>query len=259
MITSPQNPKVKRVRLLLGGAKQRKKQGAFVLEGVRLLEEALQAGFPAEQVLFTAELDRRGLELVRGFEKRGVNCEQVDPSILADISDTQTPQGILGVFPLIKLSLPERRDFLVIADQIRDPGNLGTLMRTALAAGADAMILTPGTTDPFSPKVVRSAMGAHFYLPLVMADWAEIKSITAGLACYLADMQAGKSLWEADLSLPLAIILGGEAQGPGKPARQLADQAIHIPMEQETESLNAAAAGAVLLYEVRRQRTGPRS
>jgi TrmH family RNA methyltransferase len=257
MITSTQNPKIKRVRLLQSGSKSRKKEGAFVLEGIRLLEEALQAGIKAELLLFTPELDPRGLKLVRKFETRGVLCESVDSAVFSAACDTQTPQGVLGVFPIIKLALPDRVDFLIIADELRDPGNLGTLMRTAAAAGADGLIITPGTADPYSPKVVRSAMGAHFHLPLISATWPEIKVLTEGLEIFLADMKEGRSLWESDLTSPLAIILGGEAHGPGKKARQLASQTIHIPIEESTESLNAASAGAVLLFEVYRQRSNP--
>jgi len=257
MITSPQNPKIKRVRTLLASSKNRKNEGAFILEGIRLLEEALQAGIRADLLLYTPELDQRGLDLVRDFETLDIACESVDPGVFSAASDTQTPQGVLGIFPIIKLALPDELSFLIIADELRDPGNLGTLMRTAAAAGADGLILAPGTTDPFSPKVVRSAMGAHFHLPLISASWPEIKDLTRGLEIYLADMKGGRSLWESDLTLPLAIILGGEARGPGEEARQLTGQILHIPMEESTESLNAATAGAILLFEVRRQRSNP--
>lgn len=255
MITSAQNPKLKRVRLLLSAPKQRRKEGAFVLEGVRLLEEALAAGIQADQLLYSAGLEERGLKLVQDFETLRVPCESVDPGVFESASDTQNSQGVLGIFPIIKLPLPEETGFLIIADQLRDPGNLGALMRTAAAAGADGLILTPGTADPFAPKVVRSAMGAHFHLPLLTASWPEIRQLTEGLEIYLAEMGGGLSLWEADLTGPLALILGGEAHGPSKPARQLAGQTLHIPMEASTESLNAAAAGAILLFEIRRQRS----
>jgi TrmH family RNA methyltransferase len=142
----------------------------------------------------------------------------------------------------------------LIADQIRDPGNLGTIMRTGLAAGADLILLTPGTVDLYSPKVIRSGMGAHFRLPAQAASWEEISQITEGLILFLADMNQGTSLWETDLTAPLGIILGGEAHGPSLAARSLSNQAIHIPMNTLSESLNAAAASAILLFEVRRQR-----
>ena len=255
MITSTQNPKIKLVRQLLTQTKARKKQGAFVLEGIRLLEEAYHSHFAPELLIYTADLDQRGLALVREFESKGVICELTVPNVFSSASDTETPQGILAVYPLISLPIPDRADFLLIADEIRDPGNLGTLMRTALAAGADGVLLPPGTVDPFSPKVVRAAMGAHFHLPVKSVSWPEIKKITQGLTVYLADMDQGLNLWQPDLTEPLGIIIGGEAHGPGKIARELANKVLHIPMSEKSESINAAAAGAVFLYEIRRQRT----
>jgi TrmH family RNA methyltransferase len=255
MITSNQNPKIKRVRQLLSQAKIRKKQAAYVLEGIRLLEEAYQSNTDPDLILYTADLDPRGQDLVNGFSSRGIQCDQTTPEIFAAASDTKSPQGILAIMPIKSRELPGEPDFLLVADEIRDPGNLGTLMRTAAGAGVDGMILTPGSVDLFSPKVVRSAMGAHFRLPVLQATWPEIKEITQGLRFYLADMHKGKPLWETDLSGPVALIVGGEAHGAGQSARELADVFINIPMEEGTESLNAAAAGAVLLFEVRRQRS----
>ena len=255
MITSLQNPKIKRVRLLNSQSKSRRKQGAFVLEGIRLLEESLKAGVDPELILYTTELDQRGKELVARFQDRGVLTEITTPEIFAEASDTMSPQGIMGVLPLISIPLPTEKKFLLIVDEIRDPGNLGTLMRSAAAAGVDAMIVTPGTVDPYSPKVTRSAMGAHFQLPILSATWQEIRDLTQGIQRLLADMEQGSSIWDINLVDPVAIILGGEAHGAGKEAHQLADQTIQIPMEMGTESLNAASAGAVVLFEVRRQRS----
>lgn len=226
-----------------------------MLEGIRLLEESLIAGIDPELVLHTPDLDQRGRELIEQFQAKGVLAELTTPEIFEAASDTTSPQGILGILPLISIPLPPEPTFILIADEIRDPGNLGTLMRSAAAAGADALIITPGTTDPYSPKVTRSAMGAHFHLPVISASWSEIKDLTQGMQYLLADMNEGQSIWEANLTDPTAIILGGEAHGPGKDARQIADRLIHIPMEKGTESLNAASAGAVLLFEVRRQRS----
>ena len=255
MITSTQNPKIKLVRQLLTQTKARKKQGAFVLEGIRLLEEAFNSPFTPELLLYTADLDQRGVSLVKEFETGGVNCELTAPNVFSTASDTETPQGILAICPLISLPIPDHADFLLITDEIRDPGNLGTLMRTALAAGADGVLLPPGTVDPFSPKVVRAAMGAHFHLPVKIASWIEIKKTIRGLTVYLTDMNQGVNLWQSELTEPLAIIIGGEAHGPGKIARELTNKVLHIPMSDKSESINAAAAGAVLLFEIRRQRT----
>jgi TrmH family RNA methyltransferase len=255
MISSVQNPKIKRIRLLQTQSRSRKKELAFIIEGVRLLEEALNAFQVPELVIYTSDLDPRSQKLVAAFLEQKVPCEEVSEEVIKAASDTETPQGILAVLPLKPLLLPAEADFLMIADEIRDPGNLGTLLRTAQAAGADGFLLSPGTVDPFSPKVIRAGMGAHFRLPILSCSWEKIRQITDGLTIFGADMEGGSRIWDADLSLPLALILGGEAHGPGKHSRDLAGSWIHIPMNDGSESLNAAAAGAVLMFEVLRQRT----
>jgi TrmH family RNA methyltransferase len=255
MITSRQNQKIKRIKQLTSQAKFRKKENAYVVEGIRLLEEALQANQKPEQVLYTSDLDQRGQALVQIFQDQQVSCELTAPDILNAASDTENSQGIMAVFPINPLPFPDRKDLVLIADEIRDPGNLGTLMRSSLAAGVDMLLLPPGTVDLYSPKVIRSGMGAHFRLPAIYAPWDKILQLTTGMVLYLADMNQGKSCWETDLTGPLGIILGGEAHGPGKDAREFANHMIHIPMNTHSESLNAAAAGAILLFEIRRQLT----
>ena len=254
MITSRQNQNIKRIKQLTSQAKFRKKEHAYVVEGIRLLEEALQANQIPEQVLYTPDLDLRGQALVQIFQDQQVTCELAALDVLNAASDTENSQGIMAVFPIEPLPLPDQKDLVLIANEIRDPGNLGTLMRSGLAAGVDLILLSPGTVDLYSPKVIRAGMGAHFRLPALAASWEKISKITAGLVLYLADMNQGQSCWETDLSGPVGIILGGEAHGPGKDARELANHSIHIPMNTHSESLNAAAAGAVLLFEIRRQR-----
>lgn len=255
MISSIQNPKIKRIRLLQSQAKSRKKHKAFVIEGIRLLEEAIKAHQKPELVLFTSNLDNRGQHLLEVLKQGGVPCEKVSPDVLKSASDTETPQGILAVLPSQPLPLPANVDFLIIVDEIRDPGNLGTLLRTSLATGTQAMLLSPGTVDPTSPKVIRAGMGAHFRIPVLSCSWEEIRIATDGLTVFAADMTKGSRYWDTDLTKPLGLLIGGEAHGPGENARNLADTLIHIPMMDDTESLNAAVAGAVLMYEVLRQRT----
>jgi TrmH family RNA methyltransferase len=169
-------------------------------------------------------------------------------------SDTQTPQGILLVLPLPEWDLPANLTFVLVLDQVRDPGNLGTLLRTALAANVDAVVLVPGNVDAFAPKVVRSGMGAHFKLPIISMDWETIGARLAGLSLFLADSGEGCAHVEAELNMPLALIIGGEAEGAGEQAFNLATQRVHIPMPGQAESLNAAVAGAILMFEVVRQR-----
>ena len=255
MITSSQNPKIKLARALLGRPKERLEAGAFVMDGVRLVEEAVISNWGFVFVLYDDSLSERGMVLVESLKSRGIEVEMISSSLMTSLSGTETPQGILAVLELAQLPIPNLPNFLLILDQIRDPGNLGTLLRTADAAGAQAVLLPPETTDAFAPKVVRAGMGAHFRLPIHSMTWEEIEQISksANLQVFLADM-GGLSCWETDLRQPLALVIGGEAQGASQPARKLANKQISIPMEGGAESLNAAVAGSILMFEIVRQR-----
>jgi TrmH family RNA methyltransferase len=253
MIISSQNSKIKLVRALAGRPKERREAGAFLAEGVRLVEEALAAGWPFRFVLNTDDLSERGRGLLRRLEEHKVDVEQVDVSLMGSLSDTETSQGILAVLNDSLLPLPDLPDFLLVLDSIRDPGNLGTLLRTADAAGVQAVLLPPNTVDAFSPKVIRAGMGAHFRLPIQSMSWDEIRLYANGVQVYLAEMD-GLSCWEAEFKTPLALIIGGEAEGASESARKLATRLVSIPMAGKTESLNAAVAGSVLMFEVHRQR-----
>lgn len=255
MITSSQNPKLKLVRALLGRAKERREAGAFVAEGVRLVEEAVNSNWGFRFAIYDETLSERGTLNVKRLTLLGVECEEVSPSLMKSLSDTETSQGILAVLQLTNLPIPNSPTFLLVPDQIRDPGNLGTLIRSADAAGVDAVLVPPETTDPFAPKVVRAGMGVHFHIPIISMEWKEIVGKLAGLQVLLADMD-GESCWETNLHLPLALIVGGEAEGASEQARKLASRRISIPMAGKTESLNAAVAGSVLMFEVMRQRRG---
>lgn len=255
MITSPQNPKLKLVRGLQGRPKERREEGAFLAEGVRLVEEALEANWPIRFVLFSSGLSERGEALIETIKTKGLDVDEVSGDLLQAASETENSQGILAVLELKYLPLPLFPNFILIPDQIRDPGNLGTLLRSAAAAGVQAVLLPPETTDASAPKVVRAGMGAHFRLPVHAMEWDEIEQYCkqANLQLFLADMNGG-SCWEANLRSPLALIVGGEAEGASEQARKLADWSVRIPMPGIAESLNAGVAGAVLLFEVVRQR-----
>ncbi len=254
MITSSQNAKLKLVRALQGRPKERRAAGAFLAEGVRLLEEAQTAGWGFRFVLYDQTLSARGRELVQSLRAQGVDVEEVAAHLMKSISETETPQGILAALVLKPLPVPAKLTFALIPDEIRDPGNLGTLLRTALAAGVEAVFIPPETADAFAPKVVRAGMGAHFRLPVLPLGWDEIRTRLSGLQIYLADAAGDKSCWQAEFRYPLALIVGGEAEGASGSARQLADESIHIPMPGQAESLNAGVAGSILMFEVVRQR-----
>jgi len=253
MITSNQNSKIKLIRALLGRAKERREAGAFVAEGVRLVEEAVISNWRFRIALYDDILSERGRLQVERLRSQGVDVEEVSASVMKSISETEAPQGILAVLEATQLPIPQSSNFILIPDQIRDPGNLGTLLRSAAASGVQAVLIPPETTDAFAPKVVRSGMGAHFRLPIHSMSWEEIRKFIAGLQVFVQDMD-GQSCWDTDLSKPIVLIVGNEAEGASESAQKLANGKISIPMSGETESLNAGVVGSVLMFEVMRQR-----
>ncbi|MBK8782617.1 MAG: RNA methyltransferase [Anaerolineales bacterium] len=255
MITSNHNPKIKLVRALLSRARDRREAGAFVVEGVRLVEEAVNSNWPMRFVLFDESLSERGKSKVERLTSQGVDVEEVSTSVMKAMSETENPQGILAVLESAQLPITNSPSFILIPDQIRDPGNLGTLLRSAAATGVQAVLTPPETTDAFAPKVLRSGMGAHFKLPIHSMSWDEIEQVvkSAGLQVLIADMD-GQSCWDIDLTKPVALVVGNEAEGASESARGLASGKISIPMSGMMESLNAGVAGSVLMFEVVRQR-----
>ncbi|MEW6567276.1 MAG: RNA methyltransferase [Chloroflexota bacterium] len=254
MITSTSNPRVKWVRALQAKRRAREEEGLFVVEGIRLAREAVQAAVPARLVLHTDRLDARGRGLVNSLARLGAEVEVVSEPVMAACSTTETPPGLLAVLPLPALPIPETMDLVLVADALSDPGNLGTLLRTAAAAAVQAVFLTEGTVDPYNPKVVRGGMGAHFRLPLQLLADDELVPRLSGLALWLAEAGQGTAYDRVDWRAPSALIIGGEAHGPRPALRNLAPHQVHIPMPGGTESLNAAVAAAVILFEARRQR-----
>lgn len=259
ILTSFKNPKIQFVRDLIKDRAAREENGLFIVEGVRLAEEASRLGILPRSVFFCSHLSGRGLELIRQYQGAAVDVTEVKPDILDKLSDTETSQGILLVLPQLVMPMPASTDLVLILDQVRDPGNMGTILRSAAAAGAGVVFVAPGSVDPFMPKVVRAGMGAHFHFPILQADWTRISECckvktTPPLQVVLAEAGAGLSMWQADLTQPLALVIGGEADGPGPHARQLADTLVHIPMPGNFESLNAGVAASLLLYEIIRQR-----
>lgn len=244
------------VRSLLGRPKENREAGAFVAEGVRLVEEALAAEWPFRFVLAGETMSKRGRALVAELQTRGVETDVVVKGLMKTLGEMESSQGILAVLEAWQLPIPQPLSFILIPDQIRDPGNLGTLLRTAAAAGVQAVFLPPETAEAFAPKVVRAGMGAHFRIPILSCTWDEIRAHTSGMKILLADAEGGTPCWQVDFLSPLALIVGGEANGASQPAHTLANSRVSIPMPGRSESLNAAAAGAILLFEVVRQRSG---
>lgn len=255
MITSQANEKVKMVRRLQTERRFRAQQQAFVVEGSRWLSELIYHRLPPRHLFFTAEWQASQADILQQLAQFSHQPGLlVSDAVMVAMSDTTTPPGVLAVVSAPALSLPTRPSLLLVLDAINNPGNLGAMLRTAAAAGVEGVLLGPGCVDAANPKTVRGSMGALLRLPIQALDWAHIAEITQGMAVWVAAVAGDVAYTAVNWRQPTALIIGSEAGGAGHEARQLATGRVSIPMQAHTESLNAAIATGVLLFEARRQR-----
>lgn len=254
MITSTANARVKWVQGLQAKRKDRYAERRFVAEGIRWADEIVSAGAEANTVFHTEHMDNRRRALVNQLASAGAEVIPVSDSVMAAMSDTESAQDLLIVAPFPRPAIPAQPSAVVVADQLSDPGNLGSLLRTCLAAEVDLVLLTQGSVDPFNPKVVRAAMGALLHLPIDLVDPADLPDRLAGLDPWLAEADGGIGYTQVDWKRPFALIIGSEAHGASPAVRALAGNSTHIPISGPSDSLNAAVAAAVILFETRRQR-----
>lgn len=257
MITSTSNERVKLVRSLQAQRRTRTKTGRFVLEGTKLVLDAVAAGAPIDEVFYTEgfALSSEGEDVLGKFSRTGAGLLAVANPVMLAMSDTQTPQGILAVLPTPHLPAPDDFSFALVIDAVSDPGNMGSLMRVAAAAAVPLMLVTSGTVDLTNPKVVRSAMGAHFRLPVQMLSWEGIARRLADHVIFIAEARGGAPYYQVDWRQPSALIVSDEAHGASLEATQLAHVRVTIPMPGGMESLNVAMASGILIYEMLRQRS----
>jgi len=244
VITSLTNEKVKLAHALQTQAKARRTESRMALEGVRLIRDAVAAGQRPDFILF--DPDAVSPADLHAPEKL---CIPAAHEVIRHVSQTETPQGAVGVFPIQPPPLPRTLDRVLVLDAIADPGNLGTMLRTAAAAGVDAVLFAPGCADAYNPKALRAGMGAHFRVPALDAAWPRLEVALRGLHVRLADMTGDTAYDQADWTRPWALIIGSEAHGASPQAEEIAAERVYIPMAGRTESLNAAIACGVLLFE----------
>jgi TrmH family RNA methyltransferase len=255
-IASTDNESVKYV-CSLHRRSTRYRERAFIAEGVRAVEAGVQAGIQPAFLFHTpAVVDLpRARAILSQAGQWGVKIKVVSEPVMAAMADTVTPSGILAVFPMLPVSVPSPLAWALVLDGLRDPGNLGTILRSALAARVQLVLTTAGTVDVYSPKVVRAAMGAHFSLNLLVdAPWPAVEEALHGLHFLVAAPRQGTPYWQVDWRQPTALLIGSEAEGISAQAEKLAMGYAMIPMEEQVESLNAAVAASVLLFEGARQR-----
>ncbi|MEO0562263.1 MAG: RNA methyltransferase [Chloroflexota bacterium] len=249
-ITSTTNTKVKLANALQSRARTRRKEGKIVLEGVRLIEDAWVNKIHPLFVLHTADAVD---DLITRMREQGVGVFLVDERVMAHVTETHSPQGIVAVFPTPQAQLPSEPSRLLILDALQDPGNVGTLIRSAAGAGCDGAVLAPGSVDAYNPKVLRAGMGAHFRIPVAELNWDAIKALDIS-NIYLATGESKTTYDAVDWTKEWALIIGSEAHGASDDSHQFATTPVRIPMAHDTESLNAAMAATVMLFEAARQR-----
>lgn len=250
-ITSPGNERIKSL-VRLRDRSERHRTGLFTVEGERLYTRAVESDL-TPVVTYVGE---------DGFKTVG-DVVSVEPSVLDKASYRKRSQGIIGVFRQFGTDLGEvdvsANPLLLVLEGIEKPGNLGAMMRTAAAAGADAVVTVGGTVDPFNPNVVRSSTGALFTLPLAVSSWEDTAPWLErhGVSAVGTSPDGDVSLWDADLGGPVAIVIGGEDAGLSGQAAALARELVVVPQTgRGVDSLNASVAAAVVLFEAVRQRRG---
>ena len=259
VITSTSNAKIKTIQNLIKKSKYRKEEKLFIIEGTRLFKET-----PKERIkeIYVSENAEKSLET----ELKGMKYEVISDNIFASISDTKTPQGIMAVVkqPLYQIEeiISTENPLLLILEDLQDPGNLGTIMRTAEGAGVTGVIMTKGCVDIYNPKVIRSTMGSIYRMPFVyLENEEEFEGLfrqlqERGIVTFGAALMESKDYDLYSYEKGTAFLIGNEGNGLTQKALSLCEKYVKIPMCGKLESLNAAVASSILMYEAFRQRRG---
>jgi TrmH family RNA methyltransferase len=257
----PRHHRVRRLRELIRDPRVRREQRAFIIEGPRVVEAALERGAPLESAYVGPGADRAFSALTSRLRALGIPIDELKEGVLERIGDTVTPQPVLAVAPMARIELDEldRDGLVLVAVTIRDPGNAGTLLRSAEAAGASGVVFCGNSVDPHAPKVVRSSAGAVFGIPVVEAD-DPVNVLDAlgrqGRRRLAAVASGGESFDRVDLTASVAVVLGNETEGLPAAVDASLDGRVTIPIEPPAESLNVGMAGTLLAFEAARQRRG---
>ncbi len=272
-IKSVHNPLVKYL-FKLKKRKYREQEGKFLIEGVRFVEEALDSGWPVESIIYSPDLigSARGSRLVAGAGSRNIKIVPAEKKVVDALAFTEATQGVLALCRM-KDRRPEeiagargagkaeQDALLVVVDGVSDPGNLGTIIRSAHALGADGAVLLKGTVDLYNDKALRSTMGSVFHLPVahnVRADQLRPLLSAGGISLLVGVPRGGIPVDCLNAKRPLALVVGSESEGPSGEIFSLPHERITVPMPGQAESLNVAVALSIMLYEIVRLRFGDR-
>lgn len=260
VINSTKNERIRRYRRLRK-KNFRYKERRFLVEGLRAVREAIYSPRKLECII----CDQRGSEALEAYSdlvrQQGIPCYSVTDEVMATLSTTVTPQGVTAICHMLHMDLVELLDlspsFLLVANRVRDPGNLGNMVRVADAAGTEGMIICKESVDIYNPKTVRSTAGSIFHLPLsidIGIEEAVHDLHESGYTVYAADAHQGTNMWDIEWPDRMALVMGNEAWGMPEEEEALADARVSVPLFGKAESLNVSAAAAVLLYEVGKHR-----
>jgi TrmH family RNA methyltransferase len=261
-ISSGQNQVIKEIKALKE-KKYREQKGLFFIEGIRFIEEAIKEKEVIAKILISDKLTeaKGGSDILKRLKES--NCcdiYTVPNKLYMEVTDTENPQGILAVLSKKSVDIEEvydNKNFFVVLDSIQDPGNMGTIIRTADAAGATAVIVSKGCVDVYNPKVLRSTMGSIFHLPICYCEdiLQTLQSLKdKGITLCAAHLNGSKSYYDLAYKDNIAIIVGNEANGISDSVSAISNELVKIPMEGKSESLNASVAAGLLIYEVLRYR-----
>lgn len=250
-ITSRDNAIFKQLKKLAENKRERTREGKTLLDGVHLIDSYLQA-FGEPELLIIPE-GKSSLEATDLMQHLGdVNTTMFPTLLFAELTPVTSSTGILALVNTPKVVMPEAVNFALVLEDIQDPGNLGSMLRTAMGAGVDAVYLSKGCTDAWSPKCLRGGQGAQFHVP--MLEGVDVAETLAGFSGNsYATTLAGDVLYDYDLTQPTAFVIGNEGAGLRLDAINAATHQVRIPMSEKLESLNAAAAAAICLFERVRQ------
>lgn len=257
-LTGLQNPMVK-AAAELKQKKYRQQQGLFLAEGLRTVEEAVRYG-AVQSIFYTAIEDDRTRAVLEEAAAKQIKLVCVSDKVLKKIADTEKPQGIIAVCEMRSKRLDEflaSGKMLLVLDRVTDPGNIGTMLRTADAAGVGGLLLLQGCADIYAPKTVRASMGSLFHLPVLSGLSEELlvqAARKAGYELLVTCLDGADNLYKADLQGRLAFVMGNEANGVSPALLAAADKRVFIPMQGRAESLNVAMAAGIVMFEALRQK-----
>ncbi len=236
--------------------KNRSKTNKYIIEGFRLVQEAFKAKVDVDYLIVTEDAQDKVNEFLGEYINDEIKIYEISNNLFKELISTENPQGILAVIKMNTMDLKSNGDFYLLCDKVQDPGNLGTIIRTAHAAGVQGIILTKGTVDIYNEKTIRSTMGSIFYIPIHYDDENlslvnELKG--KGFDLVVTSLDTDKNFFEADLRGKVLLTVGNEGNGVSSEVLDIADTKVKIPMPGNAESLNVAVASSVIMYEKVRQ------